>query len=168
MLKDNLNEGFLFDLKTLQGLDERIEWFDKYYKFKEHYRDRKFDNIVIQSKLKKITPGDTVYLWLGDEGNEYIWMCAILNFLLKTKLSIYVIDWSKISFNNFHYKELSAYSLQVSAPQDVILASKNFRRLTNPEQNIFSELWINFLKNNSPLRILKELSSILETDIEYL
>lgn len=167
LLQDNFNEGKLFDLKTLKGIEERVKWFQDFYRQNDNYFFRETHSKEIMAKLSEITTLDTVRLWLGNDGKEYIWKAAILNFLDKANLSIYVIDWSDIVFYNVYNEVISLYSVNVSSLPNIKIASQNFRLLSNDEKNEFSDLWIKLLRNNAELRVLNTSNEIEEAEITY-
>jgi len=166
-VKDNLNVGKLFDLKTLEGLEDRVTWFENFHQEIDSYYYRENHIQVVRDKLNEITSDDTIYMWFGNDGNEFIWKAAILNFLKDINISIYVIDWSDITFFNIYNEEISPWSLNVSSLSNIKIASQNFRMLTNKEKNDYNNLWNKLLKNNTDLRVLNIYNQIEESDIAY-
>jgi hypothetical protein len=167
VLEDNLTEGPLYNLTSLEGLNKRIEWIDHFYEGKDIYTYREDDIFEIQQKLNKVDSNDKVFIWLGNEGNEYIWKCALLNSFGQINPIIYVIDWSKIVFYNIQNEQISTYSVNVSSATNINIAFQNFRHLTEEEKNTYSDLWVIYLKNNSQLRVLSNVSTLLETTMDY-
>lgn len=166
-LLDTLVLGPLYDLKTLKGINERINWFEEFFQEPDSYYHREIKSKELADKLSEITSLDTVYMWLGDDGNEYIWKAATLNFLKDKKISIYTVDWENISFNNHNGYDAKLFSLYVCTSENIQLAKQFFRLITNNEKLFFEKSWEKYLRNNSNLRILNNQNEIEESNITY-
>lgn len=166
VLNDNLAEGKLFDLHTLNGLNDRLNWFENFYTVVDTYYFRDKHAITIQEKLKTIGSHDTIYIWLGNESNEYIWKCAILDFLKELDVNIYVVDWNNITSHTIRGEEYKVDFLRICKPENVEEALQNFRILTHEEKYSFIAIWNKILKNNADLRILKN-EILVESNITF-
>ena len=166
VLQGNFTEGKLFDLKTLEGFDERVKWFEKYYQHAELcYPSKEYTQYIV-NKLTKITSSDSIYLWLGNEGNEYVWLAAVLDFMKDNEANKFHIDWSDVQVKNQVGNWISLYSLNVCDSTNVHLVIDKFRTLSVKEMNKWSTCWRNLLKQNADLRFLKD--GIIEVgDISY-
>jgi hypothetical protein len=166
-LLDTLVLGPLYDLKTLRGINERINWFEEFFQETDFYFHREINGKDIAVKLREITSGDSIFIWLGDDGNEYIWKAAILNFLKDISITIYTVDWQNIPFNSHNGYNAKLFSLYVCTSENIQLAKQYFRLITNNEKLFFEKSWEKFLRNNSNLRILNNQNQIEESDITY-
>jgi len=166
VLKDNLTVGRLFDLKNLNGMDDRLKWFDSYYQDIECQLDRALNARTIGEQLKHITSSDSVCIWLGEYGDEYIWKTAILDYLSDTDCAIYTLEWPLLPFNNFEDVKLNISSLYQSSTEYARIAGQHFKLITSEDRISLVESWQVLLKNNSDLRLGIN-NSIIEADVTY-
>jgi hypothetical protein len=166
-LLDTLVLGPLYDLKTLKGVNERVNWFEEFYQESDFYYQREINSIDLAVKLSEITSLDSVYMWLGDDGNEYVWKAAILNFLKDISISIYTVDWQNIPFNSYNGQDAKLFSVYVCTLENIQLAKQYFELMTDSEKLFFEKIWEKFLINNSDLRILNNKNEIEELDKNY-
>jgi len=166
-LLDTLVLGPLYDLKTLNGINDRINWFEEFYQETDFYYHREINGKDISVKLSEITSGDSIFIWLGDDGNEYIWKSAIINFLQDIDISIYIVDWQSIPFNSHNGYDAKLFSLYVCTLENIQLAKQYFKLISDSEKLFFEKIWDKFLRNNSDLRILNNKNEIDESDITY-
>lgn len=165
--KDNLAEGPLYDLKTLSGFDEREKRFNDFYVTNLWGEFRRENAQECQLDFSKIKKGDVVYLWLGNDSNEYVLKAGILNLLKEVDVEINSIDWEILVFQNDKGIKFNLYSLNICSFENAIIAGKNFRLLRQEEKTFFTELWGKLLKSNTDFRILMN-NKLVETDVTYL
>jgi len=164
-LMDNLGEGLLFDLKTLNGISDRIQWFEDFYEQEDTYYFRDQLAIEVFEQLSEIAEGDTVYIWLGLTIDDVVWNAAILHFLKDKDVSIYVIDWY-VHFKNYSVDEGSKLiSLGIFQSKEVDIVKEKFRPLTTSELFIWAAKWERLISNNEPLRMLNANYEIIEHDV---
>lgn len=165
LLKDNLTEGPLFDLKTQDRLSDRIGWFEEFYNASDSYHMREESARKVGRQLCEIRAGCVVYIWLGNEGNEYVWKSAVLNFLQDVAAAIFVIDWGNIWVEG-KFGKFNPYSLYVCAKDQVSIVNGSFSPLSDVERLHWSNIWAGLYKNNSSLRVLKE-NKVIESDVSF-
>lgn len=165
---DSLSEGKLYNLETLEGLEERIKWFEDLYN-EPTYGDwsRRDDARRIRQELREINAKDTVYIWLGNEGNEYLWKIAIVDFLADIEIPIYVIDWSEVFVENDYGNTYNATYLSINLPKNVPVIKNKFRLLTKTERVEWSNIWVALLTHNADLRTLSDKLEIEEGDVSF-
>jgi hypothetical protein len=167
VLKDNLGEGKLYDLRTLAGIDERVKWFEGFYNETDSYYCRKKHAHENYQRFIKIAQEDSVYLWLGNDGNEYVWKAAVLNFLEDIQPFVFVLDWSDIVAHNDFGDRISLYSLNVCTKKNVQISVTFFRSIALEERQDFAFLWSKLLENNTDIRALNEDNIIEEASKHY-
>ena len=165
-LRDNLNEGKLFNLKTLEGIDERIKWIEDYYGEDKWSDLRREDAKACKVLLENIQDTDLVYIWLGNDSSEYVWKALVIDFLKELKVNIFVIDWHNVTTYNVHGKEVNIDYLNICQPENAVTASQNFRHLKSDEKQFFIELWQRLLKNNAEIRNLNN-GVLEEGDVRF-
>lgn len=153
-LMDNLNEGKLYDLKTLKGIEDRVKWFEEFYSgyiwsdlIKNNAKDCKFI-------LETIQQNDQVFIWLGNDATEYVWKCAVVDFLKDLIVDINIIDWQNVIGYNVSGQEINLDYLSICNPENVFVAGQNFRVLAKSEKQNLIDEWNRIFVNNSDIRNL--------------
>lgn len=168
-LIDNLSEGKLYNIKTLEGLEERVKWFEDFYNDEPDYGHWSLSDDArrIRQELQEINAEDTVYIWLGNEGNEYLWKIAIVEFLAHLEIPIYVIDWSEVFVENDYGNTYNTTYLSVNLPKNVPVVKDKFRLLTERERVEWSYIWVTLRRSNADLRTLNAKHEIEEGDVSF-
>ncbi|MCA5005275.1 DUF1835 domain-containing protein [Sphingobacterium sp. WQ 366] len=163
---DNLNEGKLYDLKTLKGIEDRVKWFEDFYG-EDIWSDLRKKNVKdCKLLLERIQQHDRVFIWLGNDASEYVWKCAVVDFLKDLNVDIYSIDWQNVFGYNVRGQEINLGYLSICNPENAFVAGQNFRVLAkNEKQNLIDE-WNRILINNTDLRNLNN-GTLEEGDISF-
>lgn len=168
VVMDNFSEGKLYNLKTLEGVEERAKWFEDFYNEPNYGDWSRRDNAGrLRQELREINTTDTVYIWLGNEGNEYLGKIAIVDFLADLKIPIYVIDWSEVFVENNYGNTYNATYLPINLPKNVPIIKSKFRLLTETERVEWSNIWGSLCRSNADLRILNAKLEIEEGDVSF-
>jgi len=166
-LQDNLDTGYLYNIKTLEGIEARVNWFKKF--FSNIYVEDETRLLLAREnniRLSDITAEDTVYIWLGNDCTEYLWKLAVFYFLDNT-ITCYAVDWSKVWVQNKSGETKNLMSLSLSAVEHIDLVKKSFQLVPLDQKIAMGTQWENLLKGNAEMRIFNKNLQIEEVPVSY-
>jgi len=173
-LEDCLNIGPICDLDSVEEIKKRNDWFAEVFYVEIpinediHIKDIDVnEDIEIIKKLVENYKNEKIYLWTGFCASDFLNTARLLYHLPAPCSNIFIVDFSKFSFQNIFGQVVSPKMLSVTTPSQVCEIAKCFYQLTDEKLSQFVKLWKKIKSGNAIVRILDKNGQIIEKEETY-